>query len=142
MPLTIPDFLVEALRRPVAVLGGGVSGAAAAALVHALGGETVVYDAKGEKFGSEAAPRHGLVIFSPGFAPASAFSQMKCAQAVCGSRDAARARNDSVTDDEYSAKGSRASVSASGVVEGTALDATDARTAFKSVAQRDARTSD
>lgn len=65
----IPDFLAAALRRPVAVLGGGVSGTGAAALARALGGEADVYDAKGAAFTAEAAARHGLVVFSPGFAP-------------------------------------------------------------------------
>lgn len=69
MPLTIPDLLAPALRRPVAVFGGGVSGTGAVALVRALGGEAVVYDAKSEAFTAEAARRHGLVVFSPGFVP-------------------------------------------------------------------------
>jgi hypothetical protein len=38
-------------------------------LLAALGATAEVYDAKGREFTAEAARRHGLVLFSPGFAP-------------------------------------------------------------------------
>ena len=68
MPLTIPDFLGSRLNRPVAILGGAVSGDGAAHLVARLGGTSVIYDQAGLKFDAAAARTHGLVIFSPGFA--------------------------------------------------------------------------
>jgi UDP-N-acetylmuramoylalanine--D-glutamate ligase len=69
MPLTPPAFLRPLLTRPVAILGGGVSGEGARALLTAIGAESVIYDAKGVEFTAKAARTHGLVIFSPGFAP-------------------------------------------------------------------------
>lgn len=69
MPLDIPEFLRYRLREPVAVLGGGVSGAAAVRLVEALGAAAVVYDAKGRPFTADAAARHRLAVYSPGFRP-------------------------------------------------------------------------
>jgi UDP-N-acetylmuramoylalanine--D-glutamate ligase len=69
MPFSIPDFLQSRLRQPVAVLGGGVSGTGVQPLLAALGATAEVYDAKGREFTAEAARRHGLVLFSPGFAP-------------------------------------------------------------------------
>lgn len=80
----IPDFLAPALTRPVAIFGGGVSGLGAVTLVHALGGEAVVYDAKGEAFTAEAARRHGLVVFSPGFAPEHPWLALaRASDAIC-----------------------------------------------------------
>ncbi|MBW7895366.1 MAG: UDP-N-acetylmuramoyl-L-alanine--D-glutamate ligase [Opitutaceae bacterium] len=69
MPLTIPEFLRAALARPVAVFGAGVSGQGVQALLRQLGAEGVVYDRDGTPFTKECASRHGLVAFSPGFAP-------------------------------------------------------------------------
>jgi UDP-N-acetylmuramoylalanine--D-glutamate ligase len=63
----IPDFLSSRLGRPVGVLGAGVSGSGARALLSRLGSTAAVYDRDGDAFGAEAAGRHGLVIFSPGF---------------------------------------------------------------------------
>jgi UDP-N-acetylmuramoylalanine--D-glutamate ligase len=67
MPLNIPDFLSSRLQRPVAILGGALSGEGAAHLVANLGGTSVVYDQAGLSFDGAAARGHGLVIFSPGF---------------------------------------------------------------------------
>lgn len=72
MSLTPPPSLRPALARPVAVLGAGVSGGGVLALLGTLGVEGVVYDARsgrGEPFTAGAARKHGLVVFSPGFAP-------------------------------------------------------------------------
>jgi UDP-N-acetylmuramoylalanine--D-glutamate ligase len=67
MPFETPDFLGTRLHRPVAVLGAGVSGCGACALLSRLGANAVVYDRNGVEFDREAAGRHELVIFSPGF---------------------------------------------------------------------------
>jgi UDP-N-acetylmuramoylalanine--D-glutamate ligase len=67
MPLSYPDFLGSRLAQPVAVMGGGVSGKGATALLSMLGATAVVYDQNGAQFTSEMAARHGLVVFSPGF---------------------------------------------------------------------------
>ncbi|HEY1794137.1 MAG TPA: UDP-N-acetylmuramoyl-L-alanine--D-glutamate ligase [Opitutaceae bacterium] len=67
MPLSSPDFLARRLGRPVAVLGGAVSGNGAIALLSRLGARTVVYDRDGAPFTAEAARGHSLVVFSPGF---------------------------------------------------------------------------
>lgn len=67
MPLTTPDFLSSRLLRPVAVMGGGVSGNGAVTLLNKLGAKAVVYDRKGSEFTPESASRHELVVFSPGF---------------------------------------------------------------------------
>ncbi|QYM78084.1 UDP-N-acetylmuramoyl-L-alanine--D-glutamate ligase [Horticoccus luteus] len=84
MPSAIPSFLADALRRPVAVLGGGVSGTGAVALVRALGGQAEIYDVKGAALTAEAAARHGLVVFSPGFAPAHPWLALaRAAGAIC-----------------------------------------------------------
>jgi UDP-N-acetylmuramoylalanine--D-glutamate ligase len=73
MPLVPPDFLRPLLERPVAVFGAGVSGEGAVELLTGLGVETVVYDRQGgaavADFSAAVAPRHSLVVFSPGFAP-------------------------------------------------------------------------
>ncbi|MFW5883424.1 MAG: UDP-N-acetylmuramoyl-L-alanine--D-glutamate ligase [Verrucomicrobiota bacterium] len=68
----LPETLRAAFVQPVAVLGKGVSGRAAAALIERLGGQAVFYDSKAEDAEpvfDEAAARHRLVVASPGFAP-------------------------------------------------------------------------
>lgn len=68
--LTSPSFLTPLLEAPVAVLGAGVSGKAAAELVKRLGGTVVIYDQR-EEAGIEARfnpGSHRLLIISPGFA--------------------------------------------------------------------------
>ncbi len=72
MPLTPPAFLLPALAQPVAIFGGGVSGEGVCALLAMLGVHGRIYDAqvaKGAEFTAAAARQHGLVVFSPGFAP-------------------------------------------------------------------------
>jgi UDP-N-acetylmuramoylalanine--D-glutamate ligase len=69
MPLAASAFLSPLLTAPVALLGGGVSGEGAQALLAALGTTSVVYDAKGTEFTAAAALRHRLAVFSPGFPP-------------------------------------------------------------------------
>src|SRR5215207_6922790 len=72
MPFSPPQFLQPALARPVAILGGGVSGEGVRALLSALGAEGKIYDAtpeKGGEFSTAAARQHALVVFSPGFPP-------------------------------------------------------------------------
>lgn len=51
----------------MAVMGGGVSGTGAITLLTKLGATPTVYDLNGSKFTPEAAARHELVVFSPGF---------------------------------------------------------------------------
>jgi UDP-N-acetylmuramoylalanine--D-glutamate ligase len=67
MALSTPDFLLPRLAKPVAVMGGAVSGDGAIHLLARLGATAVVYDRSGAEFTPEAARSHGLVIFSPGF---------------------------------------------------------------------------
>jgi UDP-N-acetylmuramoylalanine--D-glutamate ligase len=73
MSLAVPDFLQPLLAKPVAVLGAGVSGRAAAGLLGSLGARSVLFDEKGgEGVAADfvsAAQGHRLVVFSPGFAP-------------------------------------------------------------------------
>src|SRR5882672_2873249 len=69
MPLTPPAFLAPLLARPVAILGGGVSGEGVRGLLAALGAEGRIYDVKGVEFTPAAAKAHALAIFSPGFPP-------------------------------------------------------------------------
>lgn len=72
MSLVTPDFLQPWLARPVAILGGGVSGKGVQRLLAALGATTLVYDAKadaGADFTAAACRQHALVVYSPGFAP-------------------------------------------------------------------------
>lgn len=64
-----PDFLAPLLAKPVAILGGGVSGEGVRALLAALAVPAIVYDARGDELTVAAARRHALVIFSPGFPP-------------------------------------------------------------------------
>jgi UDP-N-acetylmuramoylalanine--D-glutamate ligase len=87
MPLSPPEFLKAALNRPVAVFGGGVSGEGVLALLAAIGAEGKIYDVKAEKgaeFTAASAKQHGLVIFSPGFAPEHPwFKRANTASAIC-----------------------------------------------------------
>jgi len=69
MPLAAPELLRPLLAAPVALLGGGVSGSGACALLAALGAQGVIYDDRTQPFTAKAARQHRLVIFSPGFAP-------------------------------------------------------------------------
>ena len=64
-----PDFLAPLLAKPVAILGGGVSGEGVRALLAALAVPAVVYDARGVELTAAAARRHALAIVSPGFLP-------------------------------------------------------------------------
>ena len=68
-----PASFTALLARPVAVLGAGVSGQGVLALLAAIGGRGVLYDEKSagaeRNFSAAAAAGHGLVVFSPGFAP-------------------------------------------------------------------------
>ena len=67
---TPPAPFPALLARPVAVLGAGVSGQGVLALLAAAGGRGVLYDEKAEKAERNfTAAGHGLVVFSPGFAP-------------------------------------------------------------------------
>ena len=87
MPLNSPDFLKPALGRPVAILGGGVSGEGVRALLAGIGAEGKIYDAsagKGVEFTSAQARQHALVIFSPGFAPEHPWlNRARAAEALC-----------------------------------------------------------
>ena len=67
--LTAPSFLLSLLEAPVAVLGQGVSGRAAAKLVKKLGAEVVIYDERGgDRAESEfVVGDHKLLVISPGF---------------------------------------------------------------------------
>lgn len=69
MTLSPPAILLPRLAKPVAILGGGVSGEGVQALLNALGVASKIYDAKGADFTAAAAAQHALVVFSPGFAP-------------------------------------------------------------------------
>ena len=69
MSLRLPEFLAGRFTQPVAIFGGGVSGEGARTLLDALGVASRIYDAKGEQFSAEAARRHAVVVFSPGFVP-------------------------------------------------------------------------
>lgn len=72
MPLSAPESLQAALAKPVALLGGGVSGEGVRALLAVLGAEGTIYDAeagRGADFTAAAAKQHALVVFSPGFPP-------------------------------------------------------------------------
>ncbi|MGH8020983.1 MAG: UDP-N-acetylmuramoyl-L-alanine--D-glutamate ligase [Opitutaceae bacterium] len=76
----VPDWLQRLFERPVAILGAGVSGRAAAGLIEALGGRATIFDreardASSTHFGAEEAAQFGLVVVSPGFAPSHAWVQ-------------------------------------------------------------------
>ncbi len=68
-----PSPYAALLARPVAVFGAGVSGQGVLALLAAAGARGVVYDEKApgaaRPFTPALAAGHGLVVFSPGFAP-------------------------------------------------------------------------
>jgi UDP-N-acetylmuramoylalanine--D-glutamate ligase len=82
MPLIVPDFLRPILTRPVAVLGDGVSGRGARALLARIGAESDIYDARGVEFSPSAASRHGLAVYSPGFPPDHPW--LECVRAAGG----------------------------------------------------------
>jgi UDP-N-acetylmuramoylalanine--D-glutamate ligase len=80
--LPTPAFLAPLLQRPVAVLGGGVSGRGVTSLLGRVGAKSVVYDEKAAQgpaagparealpfFSTREAASHSLVVYSPGFAP-------------------------------------------------------------------------
>jgi UDP-N-acetylmuramoylalanine--D-glutamate ligase len=69
MPIPIPQLLIDRLSRPVAILGGGVSGEGVSELLARLGAARTVYDVKGIEFTITAARQHDLVVYSPGFPP-------------------------------------------------------------------------
>jgi len=84
MPLKPSSLLKPLLVRPVAILGGGVSGEGVRGLLAALGAEGKTYDAKGAEFTAKAAASHGLAVFSPGFAPEHAWlARARAAGAEC-----------------------------------------------------------
>lgn len=68
-----PPAIAALLARPVAVFGAGVSGQGVLGLLAALGAKGVLFDEKAvgteHHFSAESAQAHGLVVFSPGFAP-------------------------------------------------------------------------
>ncbi|MEJ1971300.1 MAG: UDP-N-acetylmuramoyl-L-alanine--D-glutamate ligase [Lacunisphaera sp.] len=68
-----PSSLAALFARPVAVFGAGVSGQGVLALLAALGARDLLYDEKAggaaRTFAPAVASGHGLVVFSPGFAP-------------------------------------------------------------------------
>ncbi len=70
--MQLPAALASLARRPVAVLGYGVSGQAATALLKQCGCGVEAYDEKSApgvrgEFGAAEAKRHDLVVYSPGF---------------------------------------------------------------------------
>lgn len=87
--LAVPEFLKPLLTRPVAVLGGGVSGRGVVALLEKLSAEARVYDEKGlegaaTEFRGGGAGGPGLAVFSPGFAPTHPWiSRARAAGTVC-----------------------------------------------------------
>lgn len=72
-----PAEIAALLARPVAIFGAGVSGQGVSWLLGAIGARGCVYDEKAEgsvkSFSAEQAATHGLVVFSPGFAPEHAW---------------------------------------------------------------------
>ena len=71
--MVLPPAIANRLTRPVAVFGLGVSGAAVRDLLSRHGVASVMYDERGGEgagtvFGEAEARRHGLVVYSPGFA--------------------------------------------------------------------------
>jgi UDP-N-acetylmuramoylalanine--D-glutamate ligase len=77
MPSPIPEPLVNLLQRPVAVLGAGVSGQGVLALLATINARGVVYDERADNarrsFNATTGREHGLVVYSPGFAPEHAW---------------------------------------------------------------------
>lgn len=83
-----PANIAALLARPVAVLGAGVSGQGVLALLAAAGARGELYDEKAEgarrTFVAAEAAAHGLVVFSPGFAPEHAWlAAARAAGCVC-----------------------------------------------------------
>ncbi len=64
----LPDWLAKGIETPVAVFGAGASGKAASDLLESLGASVAIYDESAVLFDENAAARHGLAVFSPGFA--------------------------------------------------------------------------
>ena len=84
--LNAPAFLKPLLASPVAVLGAGVSGRAAARLVEHLQGAAVIYDeVGGDGVCNEfTVGGHKLLIVSPGFSPGHSWViQARSAGVVC-----------------------------------------------------------
>lgn len=71
------NFLLE---EPVAVLGAGVSGKAAAGLIQSLGGQSIVYDEMNTdfptRFSLRDANKHRLAVVSPGFSSNHAWLEL------------------------------------------------------------------
>lgn len=83
-----PPSLAALLARPVAVLGAGVSGQGVQALLGTVGATGVIYDEQAEGarrgFTAAEAAQHGLMVFSPGFAPGHAWlATARAAGCVC-----------------------------------------------------------
>ncbi|MBL9215119.1 MAG: UDP-N-acetylmuramoyl-L-alanine--D-glutamate ligase [Opitutaceae bacterium] len=74
---TPPASIAVLLQRPVAVFGAGVSGQGVLALLAAIGAPGTLYDERAEgavrAFSPNRAATHGLVVYSPGFAPEHAW---------------------------------------------------------------------
>lgn len=84
MPLASPAFLQSALAKPVAIFGGGVSGAGVRALLRAIGREGKIYDVRSLEFSVVAAQEHALVVYSPGFPPNHPWLELaRIAGAIC-----------------------------------------------------------
>lgn len=67
MPLVVPEPLRDALTKPVAVFGSGLSGQGVLALLRVLGLPGVCYDEREMMFTPAHLSAHRLVVFSPGF---------------------------------------------------------------------------
>jgi len=70
--MILPEAIAPLTRRPVAVLGYGVSGQAATGLLQQCGCAVEAYDERASPgvraaFGAPEAKRHDLVVYSPGF---------------------------------------------------------------------------
>ena len=84
MKLEAPDFLRSRLAYPVAIFGAGVSGNGVQALAASLGSKSQIYDDRAEEFTVEAARKHGVVVYSPGFRQDHPWLQAaRVAQCVC-----------------------------------------------------------
>ena len=82
------ESIAALLARPVAVFGAGVSGQGVLSLLTALGATGRLYDEQADgaepSFTLQHAAKHGLVIFSPGFAPGHAWITLaRAAGCVC-----------------------------------------------------------
>ncbi|HVZ63075.1 MAG TPA: UDP-N-acetylmuramoyl-L-alanine--D-glutamate ligase [Lacunisphaera sp.] len=75
-----PANIARLLARPVAIFGAGVSGLGVRELLARIGAVGQVYDERatdaGHDFTPDHAARHGLVVFSPGFAPNHAWLEI------------------------------------------------------------------